>query len=368
MITNTQGLKLVRQVDESYPIIFGSDLFIDIAESLHPDKRYAIVTDSNVRALYAEKLTDALKKKELQSDVFSFPAGEQSKTIHTCIQIADEMSKLKFGRDSVILALGGGVVGDMAGLIASIFNRGIPYIQIPTTLLAQADSSIGGKTAVDSEYGKNLLGTFKQPLAVYIDISTLDTLPEKEIKNGLAETIKHGIIQDAGFFRRLEDIVCNLIAKEHEDLLYIARENCRIKGYVVEQDLHEKGLRRILNYGHTIGHALEKLSNYELTHGESVSMGMMVAARIAISLDAGFSEADLEKQKRLLEAASLPTSIPSDIPNEVIIESTSRDKKEKAGKTRYCLPKSIGQMKDFNGEYATSVDDEIILKALNETR
>lgn len=366
---NSMRINLESRVDESYDLIFGEDLFPQIARDLKESplgSRYAIITDSNVRPLYGDSLETALKNEGLNVEIFSFEAGEQNKTIDTCMAIMRDMSKSKYGRDSAILALGGGVVGDMAGFIAAIFNRGVPYVQIPTTLLAQADSSIGGKTAVDTEYGKNLVGVFKQPEGVYIDVVTLKTLSETDYRTGLAETIKHGVIQDEDFFRYLQENVGLVLERSSESSLYIAKNNCRIKGDVVEVDPHEKGLRRILNYGHTVGHAIEKLSDFELSHGEAVSIGMMVAGRIARNY--GFPDSDLERQEKLLKEVGLPTVIPNGIVNESIIEVTSRDKKAKDGQARYCLPVSIGKMHEFNGDFATYVDNSIVMNALQETR
>ena len=367
---NVMRISLRREVDESYSIIFGNELFPQIAEDLRSEpigSRYAIVTDSNVRELYAEPLEDTLRDRGLEVQTFSFVAGEKNKTIDSCMKVMGEMSHLKYGRDSAILALGGGVVGDMAGFMAAIFNRGIPYVQIPTTVLAQADSSVGGKTAVDTEYGKNLVGAFKQPERVYVDVATLKTLSERNYRTGLAETIKHGIIQDADFFRYLSKNIPLILERSPESSLYIAKNNCRIKGNVVEADPHEKRLRRILNYGHTAGHAIEKLSDFELTHGEAISIGMMVAGRVSRQLGY-FSSKDLWLQERLLAAVGLPVTIPSVINDEVIIDATSTDKKAKSGQVRYALPVAIGQMHDFNGAYATYVDNNVVLNALQQTR
>jgi 3-dehydroquinate synthase len=388
-------ITIKRVTDDSYDIVFKERLFPRIASDLkqHPiGKRYAIITDSNVRKLYARQLESSLRDEGLDAATFSFDAGEENKTIENCMKIIGEMSKLRYGRDSAILALGGGVVGDMAGFISAIFNRGIPYIQIPTTIIAQADSSIGGKTAVNTEYGKNLVGVFKQPKRVYIDVATLATLSERDYSSGLAETIKHGIICDAGFFDYLSnnidtDSTKNLIKnKNPQFLINIAKNNCRIKGRIVEKDPDEKGLRRILNYGHTIGHAIEKLSvdlykkkknnnknsskssdQSYLSHGAAIAIGMMAAGRISCNLGY-FTEKELSRQKKLLLAAGLPTTIPKEISDEDILEITTRDKKSKDGKARYVLPTAIGKMHEFNGEYAIFVDDKIVLDALRETR
>jgi 3-dehydroquinate synthase len=262
----------------------------------------------------------------------------------------------------------------MAGFMAAMIN--LPYIQIPTTLLAQADSSIGGKTAVDTEFGKNLVGAFKQPRRVYLDIATLATLPEREYISGLAETIKHGFIQDADFFNYLLENISRIKSRDQEILLEIAMNNCRIKGNVVEQDPEERGLRSILNFGHTIGHAIEKLSvdRYEkclstdyLSHGEAIAIGGMAAARI--SRLSGFLAADdLEQLEFLLTEVGLKTRIPAWMENGKIIDITLRDKKARDGKARYALPIAKGRMHDFGGKYTTFVENELVIQALNMTR
>jgi len=367
---STIRINLRREVDESYDIVFGRNLFAQIAKDSKESplgSRYAIITDSNVGLLYGDSLENSLKKEGLTVNTFSFEAGEQNKTRETKQEIEDKMLESGLGRDTVILALGGGVVGDLAGFIAATFNRGVPYIQIPTTLLAQADSSIGGKVAVDTTHGKNLIGAFKQPEKVYIDVATLETLTEKDYRTGLAETIKHGIIQDVEFFHYLQQNADSILGRASDFLLYIAKQNCRIKGNVVEQDPHEKGLRRVLNYGHTVGHALEQLSDFGLPHGEAVSIGMMAAGRISNIL--GYlSRLELAQQEQLLLKMGLPTLLPQRISIESIIEVTSRDKKAKGGRVRYVLPLSIGKMHEFDGVYASYVDIDIVIKALQQTR
>lgn len=372
-------ISLKHEIDESYDLIFGSNLFPLIARDLKEKplaERYAIITDSNVKRLYAFSLLSALKNEGIDARIFSFKAGEPSKTIETCMKIIEEMNELKFGRDSAILALGGGVTGDMAGFIAAIFNRGIDYIQIPTTVVAQADSSIGGKTAINTKYGKNLVGAFKQPKKVYLDIATIKTLSKKDYASGLAETIKHAVIADSEFFRYLSENSELMKKRGAEFLLNIARNNCRIKGSIVEVDPFENGLRRILNYGHTIGHAIEKISVniYEkkqskdyLSHGEAIAIGMMVEGRISNALGY-FSKEELLKQEKLLLDADLPIKIPSKIASKEIIELTTRDKKAKNKQARYAIPVKLGKMHNFNGDYVTSVDLKIIEDALEKTR
>ena len=356
-------IHLERTVDDSYRLIFGSDLFSRIADELPeivPARKIAIITDSNVGPLYAENL-----QKQTGGEVFIFPAGEEHKTLGTCVELLTGLTEKGFGRDTAILALGGGVVGDVTGFVAGIYNRGVPYIQIPTTILAQADSSIGGKTGVDTPFGKNLVGVFKQPTRVYLDVSTLQTLPLEQVRSGLAETIKHAIIRDAGFFDYLSNTMQDLLSKDSDTLLGIALDNCRIKGQVVEIDPHEKGLRRILNYGHTAGHAIEMLSDFTLFHGYAVSIGMMVAGRIAESIT-GYD--GVLAQEELLQKAGLPTTIPDYISDDKIIQSTALDKKAKEGKARYTLPEQIGVMAVFDDAYATHVAQDVVREALQKTR
>lgn len=364
---------------ESYKIHVGENLFGKLAYDLNDSPiggRYAIITDSNVEPLYADALQTQLSDMGLTNGVFTFQAGEPNKTIYTCLEIMGQMSQLGYGREDAIIALGGGVVGDMAGFIAATLYRGIPYIQVPTTVLAQADASVGGKTAVDMPYGKNLMGAFYHPKAVYIDTATIATLSHRDYASGLAETIKHGIIRDREFFEYLFGNVNLINERTPEFLLEITQNNCRIKRDVVEIDPGEKGLRRILNYGHTVGHAIENLSvnmykerqsSSYLLHGEAVAIGMMVAGRIAKILNY-FSQEELTRQEQLLLTAGLPTKIPPEFSDSDIIEITSRDKKAKNGQARYVLPTAIGQMCEFNGVYATYVGNKIVEEALRQTR
>jgi len=353
-----------------YTIMIEEGLLSKIPKRLDTDRRSAIIADSTVSELYGGTLNHLMQAAGHEGcQLFDFPAGEQSKTEEMAMDIIGKMSSAGFGRGSRVLALGGGVVGDLAGYVAAIFRRGIPLIQIPTTILAQADSSVGGKVGVDTEFGKNLVGAFKHPEGVYMDISTLQTLQDRERRNGLAETIKHGVIKDPEFFDRLDGHVVERVLKGSTDAFaYIAEQNCRIKGGVVMIDPNEKGLRRILNYGHTVGHAIEKLANYTIPHGECVSMGMNAAGTIAYMLDTGFTAGELARQNDLLMRAGLPISIPENISNENIINVTSHDKKAKQGKARYCLPSGLGRMAEFDGEYATYVDNEVVEEALNRCR
>lgn len=366
----TVEIRLRHNEDQSYPIVIENGLLPKIPADLKERKlgqRFALITDTNVSVLYGHALKSWLNEAGFMAKMFVFAAGEQNKRLRVCEDLANQMSADGFGRDTTIIALGGGVVGDMAGFIAANFNRGVPYVQIPTTLVAQADSSIGGKTGVDTEYGKNLFGAFKQPKMVYIDPRTLETLSLVEYSCGLAETTKHGIIQDPDFFGYLEQNSAKLLSMADDALLVMAEANCRIKGNVVEKDPHEAGIRRILNLGHTIGHAIEKLGNYTIPHGDCVAMGIMPALRIASKIT-GFPGEETRRVKRLLRTFRLPTTIPASIINEEIIRATALDKKAAKGMARYCLPTRIGEMAEFEGQYATYVDQGIVMQALNESR
>lgn len=364
-------INLERKIDESYDIIFGKGLFHPLATYLTESKlgsQYALITDTNILPLHGHDLARVLHSHGLRVDTFALPAGEQNKRIEECLKIMEAMAHKGYGRDSAVVALGGGMVGDMAGFVAAIYNRGIPFVQVPTTVLAQADAAVGGKTGVDTDYGKNLLGAFKQPTRVFVDVTTLQTLSAPEYRNGLAETIKHGIIADRGFFEFLETNMDPIKGRSLDSALAIAELNCRIKGKVVEQDPHERGLRRVLNYGHTFGHALEQHTGYTLPHGQCVAIGMMVAGRIAHQLKL-FPAEDLARQETLLKKAGLPTTIPAQYrgAQAELIAATVRDKKAKNGVARYCLPKRIGEMHSFGGSYVTPVEQGYVEEAVAAT-
>jgi len=265
-------------------------------------------------------------------------------------------------RETCLIALGGGVVGDIAGFVASIFMRSIPYIQIPTTLVAQVDSSIGGKTGVDLSFGKNLLGTFYQPGAVFANLSFLETLPEKEFNNGLAEIIKYGIIDDEKMFSNLEANIDALRSKDPKLLLNVVETCCQIKKSVVEIDEKEHGLRRILNFGHTLGHALEAISQFTITHGEGVAMGMIAAARI--SEKKGYLKSnETDRIERLISKSGLPVKIPKSLDSEKIIAQLKMDKKRKGDIINFVLLKKIG-MPFIDGK----IDHKLIAAIIEEMK
>jgi 3-dehydroquinate synthase len=284
----TLKVNLDKKTLSSYEIRIGKgilDRVMLLIAKNHKAARYAIVTDSNVSQLYGRTMIDGMEKAGLKAFVIEIPAGESSKNIKVVMDVAGRLLAEGADRETMLIALGGGVVGDLTGFIASVYMRSVPYIQVPTTLIGQLDSAIGGKTAVDHPQGKNLLGTFYQPRAVFADVNFLDTLPDREFNNGLAEMIKYGIIEDESLFKRLEEDMDAVKSRDPVMLLKMIETCCRIKKSIVEIDEREQGLRRILNFGHTLGHALEAASGYKLSHGEGVALGMIAAARLSVMMN-----------------------------------------------------------------------------------
>ncbi len=303
--------------------------------------RYVLVTDSRVAELHGDRVLTTLRNMALEVDVIPFPAGETSKTIGTCLELMAKLVALNADRKTALIALGGGVVGDMTGLTASLFMRGIPYIQAPTTLLAQVDSSIGGKTGVNVEAAKNMLGTFYQPRGIFIDLAFLDTLPEREFANGLAEIVKYGVIEDPELLDVLTGDADAIRRRDGTVLERIIAKCCRIKKGIVELDEQEKGLRRILNFGHTIGHAVEAASEYGIAHGEAVAMGMAAAARISADLRY-LSPEEADRVEAVLRAVGLPARIPETLSADTLLDRLKMDKKREGASVHFVLLKKIG--------------------------
>ncbi|MEM2110552.1 MAG: 3-dehydroquinate synthase [Candidatus Bathyarchaeia archaeon] len=351
-------IKLKREVDESYDIFIENGLVEKISHDLKKNplgNKYAVVTDSNVQKIYGEELLKRLEKERISACLINFPAGEEFKNLETVSYLVNELSKNRLDRKSAIIALGGGVVGDVAGFTASIYMRGISYIQVPTTLLAQVDSSIGGKTAVDTNEGKNLIGSFYQPKKVYIDPNTLRTLSKEEFRNGLAEIIKYGVIYDRDFFEYLEENIGRINGFNQEVLAHVIWNSCRIKKEIVEEDPKEENKRSILNYGHTPAHAIEKLSNYKVSHGEAVAIGMNFSGSLAVKK--GFWKRDeLERQKNLLKTAGFRLNFEFE-PLE-FIKTLYHDKKAEDEAIKFVFPESIGKMATIDGRYRISVSEE----------
>ncbi len=290
---------------------------------------YCIITDENVYKHYKKDLPEEV-------DVIVKPAGEDLKKLKNIEIAAERLVNLGLDRGSCLIALGGGVIGDFTGFLAATYMRGIPYIQIPTTLLAMIDSSIGGKTGVNLPSGKNLVGAFHQPLKTLIDPEFLKTLPQKELKNGIAETIKHACISDPELFKFLEKNHKKILAKDTGTLNKLIAQSARVKIKIVEKDEKEKGLRMLLNYGHTIGHAVEKASNYRLSHGEAVAIGIH---QINLLKNAK----DTDRIEKLLKLYKLPTKIPSNISRDKVMKLTKHDKKNRDGKTTFIVLDKIGK-------------------------
>ena len=358
-------VELVRLVDESYPVVVGRGLEGSVAEFLadkHPDRRAAVVTDSNVASLAAESLISSFGSR--RADLVVFPAGEASKTREVKERVEDELIARGFGRDTVIVALGGGVVTDLAGFVAATFTRGVPYVSLTTTLLGAADAAIGGKTAVDTPAATNLIGAFHQPAAVFIDLDRWLTLSDRQIREGLGETVKHACIADACFFEALEGafVERGLSPAEfvRDDALaeLTARRNCEIKRDFVTSDVHEGNRRMGLNLGHTIGRALETAAGYTLNHGECVAIGLALQSRLGERL--GYcSPSDVARIEALLSAIGLPTKIPEEVPVDRIMEAMAHDKKGKAGAIRFVFQDGVGRLVVHDGgSYARPVAAE----------
>jgi 3-dehydroquinate synthase len=305
----------------------------------------AIISDNRVVPLYGKKAQQALAKAGFESTVMTVPAGEKAKSLTSVEKCYNQLAAHRLERNSFIVALGGGVVGDLAGFVAATYLRGIPFVQVPTTLLAQVDSSVGGKVGVNLKAGKNLVGAFYQPRLVLCDMNTLATLPEREYRAGLAEVIKYGIIYDAQLFKRLESDLPALLRRETPTLAEVIARCCEIKAEVVRQDETETGLRAILNFGHTIGHALEAISHYgKYLHGEAISIGQVAAARLSAEV-LGLPVNEVERILNLFKRAGLPTKVSlTDGQREKLLATMKLDKKVSRGEIKFVLARKIGQV------------------------
>ena len=329
--------------DRSYPIFIGTGL-LDKPDVLLPyiqGGSVLVVTNTTVAPMYLDKLTQHLG--ELKYSVIELPDGEEYKNLETLNSIYTELLEQRLDRNTTLIALGGGVVGDITGYAAASYQRGVNFIQIPTTVLSQVDSSVGGKTAVNHPLGKNMIGAFHQPQCVIADISTLQTLPRRELSAGIAEVIKYGILGDKEFFLWLEDNIEDLMSLHADKLIYAIQRSCQNKADIVAQDERESGRRALLNLGHTYGHAIETKMGYgEWLHGEAVGAGMVMAAELSEACG-WVSRDDLERIKGLIRRGELPVEPPSTMTAEDFIENMSRDKKVLDGVLRLVLIKSIGK-------------------------
>ena len=337
-VAHTLTVELGRR---SYPIQVGHGLLNerDLIGRHVPARDVLIVSNTTVAPLYLEALESALRSRRTVATLL--PDGESYKTLDTVARILDVLVANRFGRDCVVVALGGGVVGDMAGFAASVYQRGVPFVQVPTTLLAQVDSAVGGKTGVNHPGGKNLIGAFHQPLVVLADTATLATLPPRELRAGLAEVVKYGLIRDAAFFDWLESHADALLAGEREALAYVILRSCQIKAEIVGRDELEHGERALLNFGHTFGHAIESATGYgRWLHGEAVAAGMVMAARM--SRESGWIDAaSLARITTLIERMGLPTRL-ADVSAQTMLQGMRMDKKVLEGKIRLVLLRAIG--------------------------
>jgi 3-dehydroquinate synthase len=341
----------------SYDIAIGADSLarvVDFVDVEQDDAHAVVITDANVDDLYAEPIATALAEQGCEIDLLIIDAGEQSKSIDVAIELWERMLEEGTDRKSTVVAVGGGVVGDLAGFVAATFARGLAFVQVPTSLLAQVDSSVGGKVGINLPGAKNMVGSFWQPRGVVIDVNVLQTLPGREFNAGMAEVVKYGVIQDAEFFAYLERHVDAINSRDPAALTHIVQRCCRLKADVVEKDEREEtGLRAILNYGHTFCHALEAATGYEqLLHGEGVAIGMLCASRLAERMgrvDAAFTK----RQQDLLESFGLPTDVP-ELSQEELIELMYHDKKVERGKLRFVLPSRLGHVEVVRD---ASIDD-----------
>lgn len=358
------NVELKKVVDDSYEIEVGFELEHKLIEDIQNGlvgklHKFAVITDSIVKDLYGSRIHNLLLEAGYQADLFVFEAGETSKTRKTKEEIEDAMLAKGYRRDCCIIAVGGGVVTDLAGFVAGTYGRGIPFINYATTLLAAADASVGGKTAVDTPLATNLIGLFNQPEKVYLDIATWKTLPRRQVASGMAETIKHAMLADREFFRYLDAHMEEIMAIEKEACEHIAQINCKVKYQVVMKDERESGLREILNLGHTVGRAIETVSDYRLLHGEAVSIGLVAEANLALRL--GYvTEEERDAVIALLQKAELPTTIPDYIDREALVKKLYTDKKVRDGKLRFVIQKGIGDIVEFEpGVFATPIEEDV---------
>jgi len=359
------GIVRVELGERSYDIDIGTGLIETLGKKLADlghTGRAGIVTNTTVGPLYADGVRESLNQSGFEVDELAIPDGESYKSLPWASHLYDWLLSMRYDRKSLLVALGGGVVGDLTGFVAATYMRGIPFVQVPTTLLSQVDSSVGGKTGVNHPLGKNMIGAFYQPVYVSADVGTLDTLETEEYLSGMAEVVKYGVINDGEFFSFIEDNVEPILARDPETVSRLVRRSCEIKAEVVEKDERESGLRAILNYGHTVGHAIESLTNYTgYRHGEAVSIGMVVAARLAVR--EGLCGRDVpERVAALLGRLGLPVEFP-DLDASGVLTAMAVDKKAEAGTVKMVLPKSIGVVTITKGW-----EESHLVEAIDESR
>ena len=350
----------------SYDILIGRGLLADLPALVNaacPAARYAVITDSHVATLYGEKLVARCHDATWHAELFAFPAGEANKTRETWASLSDRLLQRQFGRDCGVIALGGGVVGDVAGFVAATYLRGVPYVQVPTTLLAMIDSSIGGKTGVDVPAGKNLVGAFHQPRLVVADLGLLGTLPAPQLAAGVAEAVKHAAIADADYFAFLEREHDAVTTRQPDALEHLVRRSVEIKAGVVAADERETGRRAILNFGHTVAHAVEATVKFAVLHGEAVAIGMAYEARLAEVL--GIARAGTaDRIRTLLERYGLPLELPESATADALLATMQLDKKARAGTVRFALPEAVGRMHADGSSWTVTAPERVVREVL----
>ncbi|CAL4324313.1 3-dehydroquinate synthase [Buchnera aphidicola (Periphyllus testudinaceus)] len=350
--------------EKSYPIIIGIDIFNnnDIFSYFKKNKRYILITNSTLLNIWVKKIIKIFKIHKIYIEIISIPDGERFKSLKEVNYIITELLKKNCGRDTVLIAFGGGVIGDITGFVASIYQRGIEFIQIPTTLLSQVDASVGGKTGVNHILGKNMIGTFFQPKNVIIDLLFLSTLPKKELFSGFSEVVKYSIIFDKKFFLWLENNFLNLIKLNKKCLFYCIKRCCQLKAKVISIDEKEHGCRALLNFGHTYGHAIESYLGYKnILHGEAVSIGMVIASRTS-EIFGFLNNKNINRIISLLKKFNLPVIPPYDMPLKKYIFYMKKDKKNIFGNIRLILPYKIGVVKIYD-----NVTEKIIFSAVTNS-
>jgi 3-dehydroquinate synthase len=345
----------------SYDIEISNGSFHSQATYLKPlAAKFAIITNDTLAPLYGKKLQQALGP---DAHLFTIPDGEQYKSREIKEQLEDQLFQKGLGRDTCIIALGGGVVTDLGGYVAATYCRGLPLVLMPTSLLAMVDAAIGGKTGVNVPYGKNLIGSIYQPKKVVIDPAVLSSLPKKELVNGVVEMIKHGLIADLHYFEYMEKHVDDILVLNPAMLEKAIYESCRIKKEIVEQDEKEHGKRRLLNFGHTIGHALETLTKYSISHGEAVAIGLLVESYLSVQLKE-LEENVLKRIHQIIRAYGVPLKLPKQLPVSDLLHVMELDKKSSKGVPRFVVIQDIGSPIPYDSHFCTSINASLIKKAL----
>jgi 3-dehydroquinate synthase len=368
MTAHRIAVSLAQAPAAGYEILVGSGLFSALPSILSrfcPSPRYAVITDDHVAELYALKLSRSMHAAGFRTDVFAFSHGEASKTRDTWCVVTDAMLEAGLGRDCAVIGFGGGVPGDLGGFVAATYMRGVPLVQVPTSLLAMIDSSVGGKTGVDTPAGKNLVGAFHQPRTVVVDPDLLRTLPDEHLRAGLAEAVKHGAIADAEYLDWIESSAAELLAGDTEALTRLIVRSVEIKAEIVSADEREGGRRKVLNFGHTVGHAVEALSGYALLHGEAVALGMVEEARIGERMGVT-APGTSQRLRRVLTRLGLPTAVPIELDAGEVIELTRVDKKARDGRVEYALVENVGTgSAGPHGLWGHAVSDEVVADVLS---